>query len=192
MNRTVSDMAYSLLSYALLGLIQQKPASGYDLRKVFTETPLASLSASPGAIYPALRRLEERKLVTGIVEGSGLRQRKMLRVTAAGCDELKQWLKKPLAQSVADAERADQVAEILRFAFFDNVLGEESTLQFLCAFEAGLKIHIPHLRKCLNQDGPKMALCARLALENGVLGYEAQLKWVSHAIHSYKKKVKQS
>lgn len=182
-------MAYSLLSYALLGLIQQKPASGYDLRKVFTETPLASLSDSPGAIYPALRRLEERKLVTGIVEGSGLRQRKMLRVTAAGCDELKQWLKKPLAQSDI-AHRLEEL--MLRFAFFDNVLGEESTLQFLCAFEAGLKIHIPHLRKCLNQDGPKMALCARLALENGVLGYEAQLKWVSHAIHSYKKKVKQS
>ena len=187
MNRTVSAMASSLLSYALLGLLQQKPASGYDVRKVFTETPMARLSDSPGAIYPALRRLEERKLVSGIVEGSGLRQRKVLRVTALGFAELKQWLRKPLAQSDI-AHRLEEL--MLRFAFFDNVLGEQGTLEFLCAFEAGLKIHIPHLRKCLSQDGPKMPISARLALENGVLGYEAQLKWASHAIHTYKKKVK--
>jgi DNA-binding PadR family transcriptional regulator len=47
----------SILGYALLGLIHQKPSSGYDLRKTFTETAMGSFSNSPGAIYPALARL---------------------------------------------------------------------------------------------------------------------------------------
>ena len=34
--------------------------SGYDLRKVFEETALGNYSSSPGAIYPALSRLEQQ------------------------------------------------------------------------------------------------------------------------------------
>lgn len=39
--------------------------SGYDLRKVFAETALGSYSSSPGAICPALARLEKQGLVIG-------------------------------------------------------------------------------------------------------------------------------
>ncbi|MHC4537428.1 MAG: PadR family transcriptional regulator, partial [Planctomycetota bacterium] len=49
----------STLSLAVLGLIAQKPHSGYDLRKVFSTTPLGHFSSSPGAIYPALKRIEK-------------------------------------------------------------------------------------------------------------------------------------
>ena len=48
----------SLLGYALLGLIYQQPLSGYDVKKIFASTPMAGFSDSPGAIYPALRKLE--------------------------------------------------------------------------------------------------------------------------------------
>ena len=37
--------------------------SGYDLRKIFTTTAMGSFSDSPGAIYPALARLEANGLV---------------------------------------------------------------------------------------------------------------------------------
>jgi DNA-binding PadR family transcriptional regulator len=53
----------SQLGFALLGLIHQQPMSGYDLRKVFTASALGSYSDSPGAIYPALNRLEAGGLV---------------------------------------------------------------------------------------------------------------------------------
>jgi len=63
--------AIPLLGYALLGLLHQKERSGYDLRKVFTHTPVKHFSDSPGAIYPALRRLERRRSA----HGSGSRKR---------------------------------------------------------------------------------------------------------------------
>src|SRR5271169_3258551 len=83
----------STLGYALLGLIQQQPSSGYDLRKTFTETAMGSFSNSPGAIYPALERLEKRGLIASEVkESAGLRRRRVYRLTSPGEREFKKWL----------------------------------------------------------------------------------------------------
>src|SRR5690606_8869973 len=71
-NRTISFPAMTpgraprtTLEYALIGLIRECPRSGYELRKVFVETAMAGYSGSPGAIYPALRRLEADGLIEG-------------------------------------------------------------------------------------------------------------------------------
>src|SRR5215472_1623670 len=89
-----------VLGYALLGLIDLKPSSGYDLRKIFAETAMGNYSSSPGAIYPALERLESQKLIRGVVEDStGLRRRRLYHITTAGTAELKQWLSKPIEQN---------------------------------------------------------------------------------------------
>ena len=178
----------TLLGYALLGLLHQKPASGYDLRKIFAETPMGNFSDSPGAIYPALRRLEEKKFVRSVVEKrAGIRLRKLLTVTPAGLSELSAWLQEPLEQ----ADVATRLNEImLRFSFADSVVGEAGTLHFLQSFEQQLKIYVPGLQKLHKLNSAKMPTSAALALENGVLGYEAQLKWVQHAIAVYKRKVK--
>ncbi|HEX3968204.1 MAG TPA: PadR family transcriptional regulator, partial [Edaphobacter sp.] len=59
---------FSILGHALLGLIYQQPLSGYDVKKIFASTPMAGFSDSPGAIYPALRRLEKSGLVRSEVQ----------------------------------------------------------------------------------------------------------------------------
>ena len=88
----------SLLGYALLGLLAQKRASGYDLRKMFTSTPMQTFSDSPGAIYPALRRLQEAGLIRGKVEeSSGLRRRQVFALTAEGSAALREWLNEPVS-----------------------------------------------------------------------------------------------
>ncbi|HKN34165.1 MAG TPA: PadR family transcriptional regulator [Terriglobales bacterium] len=94
---SVPDHNISLLAYALLGLLQQEPRSGYDLRKIFSATPLTSFSDSPGSIYPALERLERQGLIRSRVEErSGLRRRRLFRLTTAGVNELKGWQSRPL------------------------------------------------------------------------------------------------
>jgi DNA-binding PadR family transcriptional regulator len=66
----------SKLGYALLGWLRANPASGYDLHKVFSTTAMMTYSDSPGAIYPALRRLQEQDLIRGSIEsGAGLCRR---------------------------------------------------------------------------------------------------------------------
>jgi DNA-binding PadR family transcriptional regulator len=184
----MSRTEIALLGYALLGLLHQKPASGYDLRKIFTETPMAGYSDSPGAIYPALRRLEEQKLVRGTIEaGSGLRRRKVFSVTAAGMAALTKWLTSPFGQEDV-AKRLNEL--MLRFAFLDQVAGEAATLRFLESYEGVLKLYVPTLREFLKNHGASMPASGRLALENGTLGYEAQLEWASRAINFYKNREK--
>jgi DNA-binding PadR family transcriptional regulator len=174
----------AVLGYALLGLIHQKPSSGYDLRKIFTDTPMAGYSDSPGAIYPAIRRLEEQGLVQGsIVAGAGLRRRKVLSITPAGLAKLTQWLTGPIRQD----DVGNHLNELmLRFAFLDGAAGEPATLRFLEAFEAELQRYLPTLRNFLSNHAEKLGVSGRLALECGILGYEAQLQWASRAITVYK------
>ena len=47
----------------LLGVIADEPRSGYGLKKLFSSSPASVYQPSPGALYPALRRLEERGLL---------------------------------------------------------------------------------------------------------------------------------
>ena len=60
------------LGYALLGLLQGKPSSGYDLRKIFSSTSMRTYSDSPGSIYPALLRLEKQGLMKDIPQSDEL------------------------------------------------------------------------------------------------------------------------
>ena len=46
--------------HILLGLICLSPSSGYDLKRIFAATPMGIYQPSSGALYPALRRLEQR------------------------------------------------------------------------------------------------------------------------------------
>jgi DNA-binding PadR family transcriptional regulator len=181
----MSQPTITLLGRALLGLLQDRPASGYDLRKIFTETPMGSFSDSPGAIYPALERLEAKKLVRGRVEsGPGLRQRKIFHLTAAGLKELTTWLTAPVEEQDV-VRRMNEL--MLRFAFLDRAVGEEATLRFLQSLEAELRNYVPKIKRFFKDHAVAMPTSGRLALEAGVLGYEARLRWTVHAISVYRK-----
>jgi DNA-binding PadR family transcriptional regulator len=173
----------TLLGYALLGLLAQKPSSGYDLRKVFAHTPMQSFSDSPGAIYPALKRLEKRGLIRGKIEhGSGLRRRQVFRLTAAGGAALKSWLRKPPTQ--AEVIRAPNEL-MLRFSFMDVILGPEDSQRFLAAVQRELTSYIPTLREYLAAHKADLPLSAKLALENGIRADESLLRWARDAQAAY-------
>lgn len=175
----------TLLGYALLGLLEQQPRSGYDLRKIFALTPMMAYSDSPGAIYPALRRLERSGLIRGRVEnGAGLRRRRVFRPTPAGMTALKSWLSLPLSRN--DVVRGlDGV--MLRFAFLDRILGKEGAVRFLEQLNHELRSYVPTLREFLRAQGKVMPLSGRLALESGALGYETQLEWTKQALAAYRR-----
>jgi DNA-binding PadR family transcriptional regulator len=174
----------SLLGYALLGLLHQKPSSGYALRRAFATTPIGTFSDSPGAIYPALRRLERQGLVRGRLESSaGLRQRQTFSLTAQGLAVLKEWLERPLAR--ADVVRGlDEV--MLRFAFTDEVIAPSASIRLLQSLARELAAYVPTLHAYLKEHGPEMPLSGRLALESGIRSFEAHSQWVTDALKAYR------
>lgn len=128
------------LDYAILGLAHQQPQSGYSIRKQFETTALGNYSSSPGAIYPALKRLQKLELVIRTtVEGSS---KTRFSCTAKGQNTLKSWFLKPI--TIEDvAKKSDEL--LLRFAFMDNLLTTEQTVQFLQSFRDSLKTYIKEL-----------------------------------------------
>jgi DNA-binding PadR family transcriptional regulator len=176
----------SLLGFALLGLLHQQPMSGYDLLKVFATSAMGSFSDSPGAIYPALKRLEARGLVRGTVETStGLRQRRIFRNTAKGQSALKAWLRRPVTHDDV-IRRLDEL--MLRFSFMDRTLGESRSVAFLRELTDRISGYIPSLQQYLETHALEMPTSGRLALECGVYGYEAQLKWARAALSTYERR----
>jgi DNA-binding PadR family transcriptional regulator len=175
----------SLLGFALLGLLHEQPMSGYDLRKVFASTAMGSFSDSPGAIYPALGRLEKRGLVKGTVEeSSSLRKRRVFKVTAKGATALKAWLKRPVTQD--DVMR--RIGELmLRFAFMDDALGAERTTDFLREYAERLSEYLPNLKEFHKAQTNTMPMSARLAFESGIEEYEVRLKWARSSVAVYER-----
>jgi DNA-binding PadR family transcriptional regulator len=173
----------SLLGYALLGLLQQRPSSGYELRRTFANTPMGTFSDSPGAIYPALRRLERQGLVRGRVEASaGLRRKQTFRLTPRGLAALEEWLQRPLTH--ANVVRGmDDV--MLRLAFMDDVIGPAASIRFLQSLARELAAYLPALHAYLDEHRGAMPLSGRLALECGIRTYEDRARWVVDALQAY-------
>jgi DNA-binding PadR family transcriptional regulator len=175
----------SVLGYALLGLIHLKPSSGYDLRKTFAESAMGNYSSSPGAIYPALERLESQGLIRGVVEETaGLRRRRLYHLTSKGDAELKKWLARPIEPT--DVMRGTPEL-MLRFSFMDQALGSGATIAFLIRFRSALKSYLFGLESYLRDNAPKMTLSGRLALECGIRGYHGLNDWANYAASVYRK-----
>jgi len=178
----------SLLGYALLGLLHQQPFSGYDLRKIFASSPIGGFSDSPGAIYPALRRLEERGMVSSDVQRSnGLRTRRVFKITPRGLASFKTWQSKPIAREDIIREFGEL---LLRFAFMDQTFGPKRAAAFLREFAKELSSYIPSLREHLDTHAKQMPLSGRLALELGIHEYEARLEWARKSIARYAQRKK--
>ena len=177
------------LGYALLGLLQ-KPSSGYDLRKVFSSTSMKTYSDSPGAIYPALRRLEKAGLIRGTIEeGSGLRRRQIFRLTPKGLAELKKWIALPITRE----DLASGLKTImLRFAFSEIAIGAAASLAILKSLEAALQPHLQNLREQLQAMKTVAPISGRLALECGIRSYESLFDWTHYSISIYEKQMKGS
>jgi len=176
------EIKLTLLGYILLGLLRKQAQSGYELQQVFTTTPLMNYSDSPGAIYPALRRLKEQKLVVAEVTKSGARIRRIHTLSDSGLQLLRDWLRKPVSESEVTREVG---LLMLRFSFMDAALGRKRSLEFLRDAEPKLAEQASRVKAFFRNKGPTMPLSGRLALDFGVRSYDTLLRWTRDAIAAY-------
>ena len=169
-------MQTSTLEFALLGLLRQQSQSGYDLRKQFSATPMRHFSDSPGSIYPALRRLQARRWVSGASENGNRRKRQELTITSAGTRAFIAWLRQPVSRDDI-IWRLDEL--ILRFAFLDGNVERRDSRRFLEEFEDNLTAYIQELRQFEKDFDPKVrSTTGYFAFKNGVDSYQTHLQWV--------------
>ncbi len=173
----------STLGYALIGLIRQHPASGYNLSKTFATTPMAHYSSSPGAIYPALERLQERGLIRGRVEpGKKLKPRRTFTITKRGETALAEWLRAPVTERDVIWGMA---VLMLRFSFMGALDDPADTVRFLTEFHRELRAYLRKVEGFGAGMEARMPLHGRLALESGVENLKTTARWAKRAIAAF-------
>jgi DNA-binding PadR family transcriptional regulator len=110
----------------LLALIlRQQPVTAYQLFRLYERSPVTSINASKGQVYPAIARLKARELVTGCKISRGGRSSEELHITDAGKQATRHWVRNINASHIV----LDDPLRI-RLSSFD-VLTREEKLEWI-------------------------------------------------------------
>ena len=167
------------LRHALLGLLADGPASGYDLARAF-EGDLGRYAWQAGhtRIYPELVAMAK----AGLVEAgeAGARGRKSYALTDAGRAELREWM-------LTWPERATVRDESVLRMFLIQTLEPDDARRLLEGMAGHCEAELARLRPIMEEldaehdpDGP--APFGRIAGEYGVRQYEAVLGWAQWSL----------
>jgi DNA-binding PadR family transcriptional regulator len=163
----------------LLGVIASAPRSGYGLKKMFNASPASVYQPSPGALYPALRRLEDRGLLRAEKKvSSGRRAQRLYHATEAGRAVHLDWLRQPV---VPDTVAADLGLHLMRFALMETHLEPEAVLTFLGDLADALDSFVSGVEQFVATTGRSLPRHAVLALEHGIVVHRASLEWARSA-----------
>jgi DNA-binding PadR family transcriptional regulator len=175
--RALTDFEQILLGNVIL----YEPSSGYDLKKLFTSTPAAVYQPSPGALYPALRRLQQRDLIRVEADVSpGGRPRRLFYATEAGQREHTRWVGLPVRP---DTVGRDLSLHLMRFVMMEQRLPRADVLVFLHSLADALAAFVKNMQDFIAAAGRDLAgVHPLLALRHGVEVHQASLDWARSAI----------
>lgn len=176
------------LEHAILGFLQYRSLTGYDLKKIFDTSVRHFWPADQSQIYRTLSKLEENGLAEKeIVHQEDRPDRKVYQITDTGREELNSWLGTPMQFGEHRSAPLIQV-------FFAGQLSDEEVLKI---FERAAGF----VRKGLEQydlisenmadyseyvDSPREFYFWMLTLEAGKASAKANLKWMESVIQRIK------
>jgi len=169
------------LNYAILGLLQQGPQSGYAIRMMFQSSALGNYSSSPGSIYPALKRLSELKLIEKKVHAETKNQEAFY-ITKKGTNALRSWILSPVTRFDI-LKGFDSL--LLRIAFMDTVDIKQGKVEFLQSVADGLSGYLLELESYQQINSGAMPMSGKFAFEHGVDSLRFKLKWIERLVAAY-------
>jgi DNA-binding PadR family transcriptional regulator len=169
-------------AYALLGLLAEGPAHGYELHRAFApDGPLADVyRLEINQLYALLKKLAEM----GLVEQSGFEPvgsappRRYFSITAAGLEEFDKWLCEPVPHT------REVRLEFLVKLYFAISRGRESAHDLLEAQRSITLRTLSHLQEQLNSASLPTGDFRRLVLELRLKQSEAVLAWLDDLLRA--------
>lgn len=166
------------LEYLILGLLGTAPQTGYGLITSL-EQGVSRWSGSPGAVYPALKRLEKRDIIAGEIEAvHEMRPRKVYRLTSLGESLLDEWLRLPITNTGLLDERE---LNFVRFLFAEKRLSQTEILNWLDAYDAAIQTYDATHRTWYDLQMSMTSVHHQLLLESTMMELEMLRKWVNAA-----------
>ncbi|MCB1040802.1 MAG: PadR family transcriptional regulator [Acidimicrobiales bacterium] len=163
------------LRHALLGLLADRPGSGWDLLKGFESSLAFVWPATQSQLYTELGKMADEGLIE--VTGTGARNRKDYAITPEGRTELRRWL------TDVEPERTRRNEALLRVFFLGNVSRSEARAYFEREAEVyrAFADLLEGVATGTAWDDSEFDRFARIALENGRRVMAANEGWARWA-----------
>ena len=139
-------MEPTAVTWAVMGLLESRQMSGYDIKRAVDRTIRHFWAASYGQIYPELKRLEAAGWIAGKAADRGGRSRRVFRITSAGRRQLDGWLH-------GHETRVEMRDESLLRLFFADALPSDEALGLLAARRDGYRTMLAYLRSLDDGQG---------------------------------------
>ena len=178
------------LKYAILGILEVNPISGYDLKKYFNSSVNSYWSASHSQIYRTLDEItKEQSATIEIIRQEKLPDKKIFILTEKGKNELISWLKIPKGLPVIRHQILLQfsLAHLLPFKQIIKLLNNYKKMMTEKLKQLKSPYHQATLEYARNK---KERLLWDLTLKNGILYYKNEINWVNDCITIIKKQMK--
>ena len=171
-----------ILKYAILGLLNRRPMTGYDIGKEFNYEIAEFWYAKHSQIYPELKKLLDEGLVTFDIEISGdILEKKQYTITEKGKEELIKWLHK-------DELMEKTAKDVFRLRmYFSNNLDLESRIKLLESQKMQHTRRLNQLKKTSEQYPELPPIDSDrfgdfIVLESAIIRQESILKWIEKCI----------
>ncbi|MEU0564038.1 PadR family transcriptional regulator [Nonomuraea sp. NPDC005983] len=163
------------LRHAVLGLLSEGPASGYDLMKLFDVSLANVWPATQSQLYSELGKLAEAGLVSVTAEGP--RGRKEYSITDEGLAELRHWV------TEVEPTRVMRSDMLLRVFFLHQVdrLKARDYLRRQGELVAQHVERMEGMREYVESGADNLSVYGRIALEYGLRLGKAQREWAEWA-----------
>jgi len=157
----------------LIFLVSHKDQSGYDIRQIFQSMPVGIYSDSPGAIYPALERLQRRGLLCSRAEQGGRRKR-IFAQTELGREALLAYLREPV-QPESVKRRQEELD--LRYVMVSMMMGDDAAQIFVRQCADAYAAEVKALENFRDGQGQTLGAAPLKALELGIRLCTVRLQW---------------
>jgi len=174
--KTRSNARTTSTREVVLGLLAQRPMSGYDIRRLLGGLSWLIGSPSFGALYPGLHTLLAEGLVTvEVIPNESKPARKLYTITDAGRQALREWVSQ---RTEASGSLRDFV---LRLILASN-LSEENLTQLLRQRLEQVEAYQPTLNEALGATSDDEDLGKYLALDYGQALADAERAWLARTV----------
>ena len=164
------------LRHLILGLLVQRPMSGYDIKRLLKGFSWLVGSPSFGSLYPALRSLLEEGLVMEeCVSFQNKRGRRSYCITEAGKQALQEWSHQP---AEPDASLKSFVMRLILAGNFSR----PGLFAHLQQRRSQVAVHRATLNQMMGSPDKEMEPEQRLAHDFGLALATAELSWLDRTI----------
>lgn len=160
----------------VLGVIWQGgPLTAYEIAKPFATSLSTYWSGSAGAIYPLVKRLEEKGLIRGESEQWNSRRKRTFTLSPAGLEMLRAWLSPPFDPSVG-AVSFDPIRTRVGFL---GALQPRARRRFVEDATRVVQERLADLEKLYEEERAAEKTMDALATRGAIFELRARLEWLA-------------